>query len=106
MIDERIPDAEIWALFNAACDDALTDDQATRLEAALGGDERLRDLYLDYFRLHAELSRSARLERAREKIAREIRRPKPSPAVPPIILDQHPTPHSPLSFRIVSRISG
>ena len=75
MSEEFTPNAEIWSLFDAACGDALDADQVERLEAALRGDERLRDLYLDYFRLHAELLRTVRLERARENVIKSIHQP-------------------------------
>ncbi len=100
MSEQFTPESEIWALFDAACGDALDTDQVERLEAALRADERLCDLYLDYFRLHAELSRSVQLERAREKIIGAIRQPESAPSVQPIVLDlsstsNYPTPATP-----------
>ena len=94
MNEQFTPESEIWALFDAACGDALDVDQVERLESALRADERLCDLYLDYFRLHAELSRSVRLERAREKIIGAIRQPESAPSVPPIALDLSSTTRS------------
>ncbi len=96
MSEEFTPNAEIWSLFDAACGDALDADQVERLEAALRGDERLRDLYLDYFRLHAELLRTVRLERARENVIKSMRQPVP-PAAQPIVLDLSSPLSSPLS---------
>ena len=75
MIEQYEPKPEIWALLDAACADALTAGQVAELEAALRADARLRDLYLDYFRLHAELCRSVRLERSRNSVLDAIRQP-------------------------------
>jgi len=60
--------AEIWSLFDAACDDALSADEVARLETLLRADERLLNLYLDYFCMHAELLRLIRLQRSRKHI--------------------------------------
>jgi hypothetical protein len=65
--------ADVWALFDAACADELKPDDVTRLDALLRDDQRLRDLYLDYFRLHAELFRTVRLDRARANIHAAVR---------------------------------
>ncbi|MBU4398723.1 MAG: hypothetical protein KKE86_05235, partial [Planctomycetes bacterium] len=97
MSEQFTPESETWALFDAACGDALDTDQVARLEAALRADERLCDLYLDYFRLHAELSRSVRLERARDKVIGAIRQPESVNSVPPIVLDFSSTSHYPLT---------
>ncbi len=96
MSEQFTPEPEIWALFDAACGGALETGQVARLEVALRADERLCDIYLDYFRLHAELSRSVRLERTREKVIGAIRQPESVPSVPPIVLDLSSTSHYPL----------
>ena len=66
------PNIEVLTLMDAACSGTITSEQVWRLEAILREDEQVRDAYLGYFFMHAELSRIARLERCRASIAHRL----------------------------------
>ncbi len=78
MMMEQDLHPDVWALFEAACNGTITDDQVERLETVLHKDEQVCNSYLLYMRMHAQLFRTVCLERCRDKVLRSIQEPNPS----------------------------
>ena len=69
---DDIVSPEVWSLIEAVCNGTIDDAQMDDLQARLRADARLREFYVDFLNLHAELQRIIGTQEQGEAAARQF----------------------------------